>query len=276
MWNNMALHDGCRSMNRSGTECLGCGMKSLNRALDILELIADHRGIGIREIAQRSGLPPATVHRIVAALSKRGYLNKDNRSHRYALSPKFMALGERVQQQIDIVSVAKPFLEELMAATRENANLCIRNGSKIVYVDQVASPDHNLQIFTKLGASAPLYASGVGKVFLAHVSDAEFDDYVKTVDLHPFTAHTKTTAAALQKEVAAIRQAGYGVDDEERELGVRCVAAPVFDHTDRIVAAISVSGAVQRIPRQRLTALGKQVLTCARHISTAMGNIDPR
>lgn len=246
-------------------------MQSLNRTLDVIELIADHRGIGVREIAQASGLPPATVHRIVAALVKRGYLNKDRRTHRYALSPKFMILGDRVQQQMDIVAIARPHLEALMSATRENANLCIRDGHKIIYIDQVGSPEHNLQIFTKLGGSAPLYASGVGKVFLAHMRAPEFDAYLKAEKLSPFTDNTKTTPAALRKEIAAIQKTGYGVDDQERELGVRCVAAPVFNHARKVPAAISVSGASQRIPKQRLKKLGQQVVACARDISTAMG-----
>jgi len=246
-------------------------MKSLNRALDILELIAERRGIGVREIAQVSDLPPATVHRMVAALAQRGYLNKDRRTHHYTLSPKFMALGERVRQQMDIVAIARPHLEALMAATRENANLCIRDGYKIIYIDQVGSPDHNLQIFTKLGGSAPLYASGVGKVFLAHMRASEFDVYLKSVELRPFTDHTKTTPSELRAEIAAIQKIGHGVDDQEREMGVRCVAAPVFNHARQVAAAISISGASQRIPKQRLKKLGRQVVASAHGISMAMG-----
>jgi len=249
-------------------------MQSLNRTLDVIELIADRRGIGVREIAQISGLPPATVHRIVAALVKRGYLNKDRRTHHYTLSPKFLILGERVQEQLDIVAIARPHLEALMSATRENANLCIRDGYKVIYIDQVGSPEHNLQIFTKLGGSAPLYASGVGKVFLAHMRASEFDAYLKAVKLRPFTDHTKTTPSALRAELDAIRKRGHGVDDQERELGVRCVAAPVFNHARQIVAAISISGASQRIPKQRLKKLGPQVVAGAQAISMAMGYAD--
>lgn len=246
-------------------------MQSLNRTLDVIELIADRRGTGVREIAQISGLPPATVHRIVAALVKRGYLNKDRRTHRYTLTPKFLILGERVQQQLDIVAIARPHLEALMRATRENANLCIRDSDKIIYIDQVGSPEHNLQIFTKLGGSAPLYASGVGKVFLAHMRATELDAYLKAVELRPFTDHTKTTPSALRKEIVAIQKSGYGVDDQERELGVRCVAAPIFNHAHQVVAAISISGASQRIPVHRIKELGQQVVAAAQDISIGMG-----
>ena len=246
-------------------------MKSLNKALDIVELIADHRRIGVREVAQRCGLPPATAHRIVTALAKRGYLSKNDRTHDYTLSPKFLVLGEKVQQQMDIISISRPFLERLMADTRENANLCIQDGYKIIYVDQVGSPDHNLRIFTKLGGSAPLYASGVGKVFLSRFDDGQLRQYLQDVDLHPFTAHTLTTNKSLLADMRTIRENGYAVDNQEKEMGVRCVAAPVLDHAGRVRAAISVSGAAQRLSMKRLPALGKRVVACAKRISAAMG-----
>lgn len=247
-------------------------MKSLNRALDILESIAERKGIGIRELAHISGLPPATAHRIVATLVQRGYLDKNDTTHHYTLSPKFLIFGEKVQQQIDIVPIARPFLEDLMAETRENANLCVRDGDNVIYIDHVGSPDHNLQIFTKLGGNAPLYASGVGKVFLSHFSDAQFQRYIENAALRPFTAHTLTTVQQLTGEIRKIREKGYAVDNQEKELGVRCVAAPVLDHNNAIRAAISVSGAVQRITMKRAPTLGKTVVGIARRLSAAMGH----
>ena len=250
-------------------------MKSLNRALDIIELIAEKGEIGVRELAQISDLPPATAHRIVAALVKRGYLNKDERTHRYTLSPKFLILGEKVQQQIDIVSIARPYLEQLMAKTRENANLSVRDGRNVIYIDHVGSPDHNLRIFTKLGGNAPLYASGVGKVFLSRFSATQFRQYIEAVDLQPFTPHTLTTAQMLADEIEKVRRLGYAVDNQEKELGVRCVAAPILDHGGQIRAAVSVSGAAQRITIKRLPALGELVMECARQVSEAMGHKRP-
>ncbi len=237
-----------------------------------MERIADHRGIGIRELSQVSGLPPATTHRIVATLAHRGYLDKDGRTHQYTLSPKFLILGEKVQGQFDIVAIARPFLETLMAETRENANLCIRDAHNVIYIDHVGSPDHNLQIFTKLGGSAPLYASGVGKVFLSGFTEPEFQRYVTAVDLKPFTSHTLTSDRQLAGEIRHIREKGYAVDNQEKELGVRCVAAPVFNHSNSMQAAISVSGPVQRIITKRLPILGKTVVRIARQLSAAMGH----
>ena len=246
-------------------------MKSLNKALDVIEVIAEKGKTGVRELAQISGLPPATAHRIVAALVNRGYLNKDDQTHRYALSPKFLILGEKVQQQIDIVSIARPYLEKLMVETRENANLCIRDGHHVVYIDHVGSPEHNLRIFTKLGGKAPLYASGVGKVFLSWLSESQFQRYLEAVELRSFTPGTLTTPQQLRTEIQTIREKGYAIDNQEKELGVRCVAAPIFNHSNRIQAALSVSGAAQRITMKRLPILAKQVVDAARQLSAAIG-----
>lgn len=257
---------GCAKRMRQGIR-----MKSLNKALDILELIADNGATGVRELAQMAGLPPSTTHRIVASLVGRGYLTADDRTRRYMLSPKLLILGDKAKQQIDIVSIARPFLEQLMEETRENTNLCVRNGHHVIYVDHVRSPDHNLRIFTKLGGSAPLYASGVGKVFLSFFSSAELDAYLDDVRLEPFTPATLTTIEAMKDEMKQIREAGFAVDNQEKEMGVRCVAAPVLDHGGRIRAAISVSGPVQRIAMKRLPALSRLVVEIAGRISISLG-----
>jgi DNA-binding IclR family transcriptional regulator len=247
-------------------------MKSLNRALDLIEIIAERGGIGVRELSKTAGLPPASTHRIVAALVTRGYLSKDERSHHYTLSPKFLILGDKVQQQIDIVAIARPFLEKLMAETRENTNLCVRDGHHVIYIDHVGSPDHHLRAFTKLGGKAPLYASGVGKVFLSGFSRRRLQQYLDRVDLQPFTPHTVTTVSKLIDELNTIRRKGYAVDNQEKEIGVRCVAAPIKNHEGRIQAAISVSGAAQRLTAKRLPALGRLVVDTGRLLSAAIGH----
>jgi DNA-binding IclR family transcriptional regulator len=247
-------------------------MKSLNRALDLIEIIAEHGGIGVRELSKTAGLPPASTHRIIAALVTRGYLNKNERSHHYALSPKFLILGEKVQQQIDIVAIARPYLERLMSETRENANLCVRDGHNVIYIDHVGSPDHHLRAFTKLGGKAPLYASGVGKVFLSCLDRQRLQKFIDQVELMPFTPHTIITIPKLIDELNTIRRKGYAIDNQEKEIGVRCVAAPVFNHSGRIQAAISVSGAAQRLTLKRLPILGRLVIDTAQQLSAAIGH----
>ncbi len=245
-------------------------MKSLHKALDIIERISEAGTIGISELASATDLPPSTIHRILSTLSGRGYIQQQP-DRRYLLSPKFLILGSRVQQQFDMVAIARPHLEALMSSTRENANLCVRNGDNIVYIDHVPSASHDLRIFTRLGGSAPLYASGTGKIFLSQFSPNLLDAYLDRVTLTPLTPATLTVANDLRQHIAQVRANGHALDDQEKETGVRCVAAPVFDHSGQIAAAVSISGATQRITRKRLPKLTARVVQTARRISLALG-----
>lgn len=249
-------------------------MKSLNKAIDIIEHISEAGALGISELGVRSGLPPSTIHRILATLANRGYVQQNTETRRYSLSPKFLIFGSRVQQQFDIVSIARPHLEQLMADTRENANLCVRNGDNIIYIDHIPSASHDLRIFTRLGGSAPLYASGTGKVFLSYFSSDLLDDYLYRVTLESLTPTTLSTADHLRQHIKDVHDCGYAVDNQEKETGVRCVAAPIFDYNGKIAAAISISGAVQRITRKRLPQLTDLVIKTAQRISHALGFIE--
>lgn len=246
-------------------------LKSLKKALDLIELIADAGTIGVREMADRAGFPPATAHRIAATLLQRGYLQQNLADRRYALSTRFLELADCVQRRFDIVSLARPHLEALSGRTRENANLCVLDGMDVVYIYQVRSREHALQSFTRLGARAPLFATGVGKVFLSHMTPSEIDAYLKEVELVRHTGNTITQRTALRDELARVRKRGYSVDNQEKEQGVRCVAAPVLGHTNRVVAAISVSGASQRITMDRVHLLGPVVIEQASKISADLG-----
>jgi IclR family transcriptional regulator, KDG regulon repressor len=246
-------------------------MKSLHKVIDILEIFAECGPLGIRDLAARTGFPPATVHRIVTTLMKRGYLQQNNVAKSYHLSTKFMVLADRVQDQFDLIPIARPYLERMSLETKENANLCVWDGYEVVYIDHVHSRDHILQSFTRLGARAPLHATGVGKVFLSHLSESDLLEYFDRQELIPFTAATITDKNRLEAEVRLIRKAGYAVDNEEKENGVRCVAAPILNHKNEIVAAISVSGSSQRIDEARIPAIGQIVLECGRGISNMLG-----
>jgi IclR family acetate operon transcriptional repressor len=246
-------------------------LKSLHKALDLIEAISKESKIGVRELAAKTGYPPATVHRIIATLTERGYLQRDPNDREYALSTRFLGFADSVQQQFNVVAVVRPHLERLSAATGENANLCVRDGNDVVYIDHIHSQTHILQTFTRLGARAPLYATGVGKAYLSRMSRVELDNYLKEVGLSPFTDRTITDRDRLEAELAHIRESGYAVDDEEKETGVRCIAAPVFDQNGVIVAAISVSGAVQWISTDRIQSLADTVIRQAERISADLG-----
>jgi len=245
-------------------------MKSLNKALDIIEMIAQRGSLGIRELSSFVGFPVGTTHRIVATLAKRRFLVQDPASRNYSLSLRFLELGTRVQQQFNLTSIARPYLAKLMQETGESANLAVLDRDDAVYLDHVRS-NHMLQLFTRLGARVPLYATGVGKMFLSRLSEQELKDYLARTAMAARTPRTIVNADKLAKELAQIRKAGFAVDNEEMEEGVRCVAAMVFDHMKRPVAALSLSGAVTRITPERIEYFGEMVKQYAIRISESLG-----
>jgi IclR family KDG regulon transcriptional repressor len=248
-------------------------MKSLHKVLDVIDVIAETGSAGVRRLASISGYPLATTHRIVSTLAKRGYLKQDPVTKTYALSMRFVELGNRAQQQFNLTSIARPHLERLKRVTGESANLAVLDGQEAVYLDQVRS-DHMLQLFTRLGAKVPLYSTGVGKVMLSDWPDREVDEYLARTPLKGFTRHTCTNAEEIRTELKKIRKQGFSVDNEEMEEGVRCVAALICDHQRRCVGAVSLSGAAMRVTTERLPEFAKAVTGCAQAISSDLGS-DP-
>ncbi len=246
-------------------------MKSLHKALDIIDEVAKAGKAGIRELSARLGFPPSTIHRIAAALSERGYFTQDPATKTYALSVRFLELGTLVQDRFDLISIAKPFLKRLMLETKESVNVAVKDGNRVVYLDHIRSDYSLLRLFTRPGAQAPLYCTGVGKLFLSRMNKRDLDVYLKTTERPAFTSHTFVDAQEIQRELEQIRKQGYSVDNEEMEEGVRCIAAMVVDHAGSPAAGISISGAAMRITADRIEGKGEMVKRCALEISAQMG-----
>jgi DNA-binding IclR family transcriptional regulator len=246
-------------------------MKSLNKALDIIDAVSKLGSAGIREISSKTGFPPATTHRIAATLVKRRFFNQDPVTKTYSLSLRFLELGTQVQQQFDLPTIARPHLQKLMSETGQSANLAIRDGDSVVYLDQVQNDNSMLKIFTRLGTRAPLYSTGVGKMLLSQWSKSDLDSYLTRTHLISYTSHTLVSRTQIIKELEQISARGFAVDNEEMEEGVRCVAALVFDHRQQIAAAVSISGAAMRITADRIEYFGDTVKRCALDLSHDLG-----
>jgi DNA-binding IclR family transcriptional regulator len=246
-------------------------MKSLHKVLDIIEAVAESGSAGIRELSVHTGFPPPTVHRITSTLVERRYFKQDPLTRRLSLSIRFLELGTRVQQQFNLTAIARPHLEELMAETKESVNLAVQDGDHVTYLDQVRSDHSMLQLFTKPGTQAPLYCTGVGKIFLSRWTLAEVEDYLKRTRLILHTSHTIVDKVRLLDELDHIRGKGYAVDNEEMEEGVRCVAAVAVDHKGKPAGAISISGAAMRIAPGRIKLFAKSLKACSQAISKELG-----
>jgi len=246
-------------------------MKSLLKAIDIIDAVAKAGSVGIRELSAMTGFPPSTTHRIVAVLVAKHYFRQDPVTKRYSLSFRLLELGSQVQQQFNLISIARPHLEALMAEAKESVNLAVQDGDSVVYLDCVQSNHSMLQLFTKPGARVPLYATAVGKMLLSQMRTSELDQYLERSHPTLNTPYTRIERKKIIEDLEQIRVQGYAVDDEEMEEGVRCVAALIYDHLGRSAAAISISGASMRVTPARISHFGKLIKTCAAAISRELG-----
>lgn len=238
--------------------------------MDVLEALSSRRvPTGISDLAHQVGLHVSTVHRLLSTLVDRGYVRQDPETSRYHLGSRVFALASAADVHLDVRLVARPFLERLMRAAAETANLTIATESEVVYIDQVESAQL-VKMFTQTGMRAPLYCTGCGKIFLAHRPAEAIESLLG----RPFERHTSRTIVArpaLEAELERIRKDGYAVDDEEMEEGVRCIAVPVYDRRSHVAAALSVSGPTTRMTMQRVAALAPVAKGIALEFSQALG-----
>ena len=246
-------------------------MKSLLKAIATIDAVADAGSAGIREISSMTGFPPSTIHRIVSTLMAKNYLRQDRYTKRYSLSFRFLELGSQVRKQFNLVSIARPHLERLMAEAKESVNLAVQDGDSVVYLDCVQSDYSMLQLFTNPGARVPLYATAVGKMFLSRMPESDLNAYLKRTRLTLKTPYTRIEASQIIEDLKQIRRQGYSLDDEEMEEGVRCVAALIYDHNEEPVGAISISGASMRIAPANVSYFGELIRNCAGAISRELG-----
>jgi DNA-binding IclR family transcriptional regulator len=248
-------------------------VQSVERTFDVLEALAAARQpVAISELSQKLGLHISTVHRLLGTLIERGYARQDEASGRYAIGSRLMELAGGLGEQVDLRQEAHPFLEQLASQVGETANLSVRSGNNLVYIDQVQSA-RLVRMFTRVGSSAPLYCTGSGKLFLAYSDNFEHDlnRFLLETSLEPRTPATITTPQALREELRRIRERGYSFDNEEMEEGVVCVAAPVFDRDSQLVAAISVSGPIGRMLSTDSSRIIEPLRQSAARISRSLG-----
>jgi IclR family transcriptional regulator, acetate operon repressor len=220
----------------------GSSVQSLERAFDLLELLADAGGSqGLSQLSASSGLPLTTIHRLMGTLVQMGYVRRGG-SRRYALGPRLIRLGEIASRLLG--SWAKPHLAELVELTSETANLAVLEGGTVVYLAQVPGR-HSMRMFTEPGRRVDPHCTAVGKAMLAQLPDQQVRDILRRNGMPGKTANTITDPDLLIAHLGVIRRQGHAVDDGEQEVGVRCVAVPIPDAP--ALAAISVSGPLARM-----------------------------
>jgi DNA-binding IclR family transcriptional regulator len=248
-------------------------VQSLDRSLDLLEALAPGGELGVTELANRTGLVPSTVHRLLATLVKRGYVAQSAESGRYRLGYKVAEIAAGFEQGLArLRAVAHPHLERISHETGESVNLVVLDGDRVVYVDQVEGT-RRVRMFTAVGTAALAHTTGAGKAILAHwPPEALSALFGGREPLERLTPSTLVTIAELEADFARIRARGYALDEEEHEIGVGCIATPVLDHAGRAVAAVSVSGPSTRVLRGDTDVLGGLLSRHAAEISATLGH----
>ncbi|EZP50451.1 IclR family transcriptional regulator [Sphingomonas sp. RIT328] len=243
---------------------VGAGSQTLMRGLDLIEALIDEQ-LSVAELAERLGLNKSTTYRLAAALTDRGYLAATPRAG-YRLGPKLLALGSAAQEQVDIIQIARPVLEDLAARTEDTVHLGVLDADQALYLDKVAGR-RRVVVSSRVGDRHPLTSTGLGKALMLD-HDAGYWKGRLAVE-QGSTARIWTT---WHGRMADYVQQGRAFDLEENEDRIRCIAAPVRDVRNRIVAAISVSSAAHYMDDARMATLSADVMAAAAQISQALGN----
>jgi IclR family acetate operon transcriptional repressor len=243
-------------------------IQALDRALDVLECLAVNDGMTLSEIAADLAQSPATIHRVLSTLLARGTVETDA-TQRWFIGPAAFRTGNAFLRRTGVAERARPLMRALMEETGETANLGAQVGDEVMFLSQVETPQ-NIRAFFPPGATSPMHASGIGKALLAHAPEDRIARYLAGPLAH-FTDRTIATPDALRAELLRIREQGYSFDDEEKNTGMRCIAAPVFNHHGEAVAGLSVSGPSIRMGLDSIAVIARAVKTRAATLSTQLG-----
>jgi DNA-binding IclR family transcriptional regulator len=245
-------------------------LSSVTTAVRLLKLfsVQDHE-LGISELAKRLRVAKSTVHRLASALLDEGLLEQNPENNRYRLGVALFGLGTLVRRRMEVVGEAKTFLTDLRAQTGENVRLAILNGTNVVYVNDFEGP-HPVRLRSSIGLSKPAYCTAEGIVLLTGQPREVIDD-VLAGDLAALTPRTAADPGSIRARIEEARRLGYAVDDEESEIGMTCVAAPVHSGDGRVVAGIGVAGPRTRLRKRMIPALAARVVATADRISARFG-----
>ena len=246
-------------------------VQSLSRAFSILRYIAEHpHGARLSEIADGVGLPSSTVHRLLTSLEAEQFIRFETSVGQWFIGVDAFTIGNAFVQANNVLQFAPAHLKALLAKFSETSSIYIENEGEVVCMGQAES-HHMMRAITRVGGRVKMHCSGSGKVMLAFWDTEDVKQIINRHGLTAVTEKTITTKQKFENELQGIRQQGYAVDDEEVALGVRCVAVPIFDHQQKAIAALSVSGPISRIHNSRLREISAGMKEIAIGLSKEVG-----
>jgi IclR family transcriptional regulator, KDG regulon repressor len=250
------------------------GVQSLGRAFAILEAVARHReGIGLADLSKLVGLHNSTTFHLAKTLVSLGYLRQERDSKRYRIGRPLCALAASALDEIEMVNLATPVLEELSRDTGESSHFSVRMGDTVVVIARTGGPGA-FQLAERVGVVRPAHCTALGKVMLASLGEDQLKRFLERVELKPWTEKSITDIPTLAREVAKVRRTGVAYDEGEFNLEVRCIAVPVKDFTSQIVGALGISGPIWRQSNHVQQGKAKILQAAALRLSAAFGARD--
>ncbi|MED4455677.1 IclR family transcriptional regulator [Metabacillus fastidiosus] len=246
-------------------------VKSVDRALRIITMVSTRKeGMGVTELAAFLDLNKSTIFRLLATLAEHGFIEQDQETKKYRLGYKYLELSSMLLESIDLRTQAKPFLKELESHTNEVIHLVVYDQGEVVYIEKLEG-NETLRTHSQVGRRAPIHCTSVGKVILAYLPDEEILNIIEKHGLSKHTEQTISDKEAFLEELNRIKEQGYGTEFEENEPGITCIAAPIFDNSKKITAAISISGPSIRMTDERLAELKTVLIDIGNKISKRLG-----
>lgn len=250
-------------------------VQTIARTALILESLGQYpNGLSLGELSEKVDLPKGTTHRLLTSMAYFDFIRQDQVTKHYHLGFKLVELGNNLLSHIDIRKEARPYLIDLSEDVQETIHLVVLDQNKALYIDKVDlhSRRGGLQMVSRLGSRNPLNCTAVGKVLLAYMPEMNAEIIIQQIDSDRRTNNTITDPSELKRHLNMIRAKGYAIDDEENEIGVRCVAAPIRNEIGKVVAAMSVSGPTTRITIEKIDEILKaRVMKTAMRISRKLG-----
>jgi IclR family acetate operon transcriptional repressor len=245
---------------------------ALRKGLGVLELLASDGPLTLAEIQRRGALNKTMTFRLIRVLRETGYVRHDVERHRYSLALKLLDLGGAVASSLDIVRAGQPLLNQLREEFGETTNLGVIDDGRIVYVAMAESSRPGLRMASRVGGSSCLHSTAMGKAILAFLPEPDREAALANLELTAVTSKTITGSSQMHADLEQARRSGYAIDNEENEIGARCVGVPVLDGSGFPLGAISISGPTARMSDDVLDTMSKRLWEASQEISSNLGH----
>ena len=243
----------------------------LDKAIDVLEVLAEGQHMTAAELAERTGQPRSSVYRLLITLRRRGLVESGPNQSSFRLGVEFLRFGGVVLSRFDVRQAAQPVMERVHATTGETIYLCVRSGNQSVCIERIDGRFVHL-VALQLGGTLPLHVGASSRILLAFQPEQEWQDYLEHEELVAFTPNTVVRPDDILASLRRIRKLGFAINDEDVTLGIASCGAPIFDHTGRILAAISVAGFRDTILGEGHEQIRELIQAAASEISTVLGH----